>query len=158
MAEDLYYSQPVADLAAWGVLAGTECAEGFCPDEEIDRKTMAVWVVRILDGEDPSPVLRSRFGDVDSDSFYGSFIERMAELGVTSGCGDGADFCPHRSVSRAQMAAFLSRAYKASSMSPPQNGSPRLGAWSRFGRLRRTGTMFRAGQPPCRRAPPRRQR
>ena len=72
---------------------------------------MAVWVVRILDDEDPPPVLRSRFGDVHADSFHGPFIERMAELEVTSGCGDGADFCPHRSVTRAEMAVFLSSAY-----------------------------------------------
>ena len=36
----------------------------------------------------------------------------MAELGVTGGCGDGSGFCPDRSVTRAQMAAFLSRAFR----------------------------------------------
>lgn len=129
VAGDRYYSQPVADLAAWGVLAGTECAEGFCPDEAIDRKTMAVWVVRILDGEDPLPVSRSRFGDVDADSFYGPFIERMAELEVTSGCGGGADFCPHRSVTRAEMAVFLSRAYDLADDPDPGFADVAADAW-----------------------------
>ena len=31
--------------------------------------------------------------------------------GVTKGCGDGSGFCPFRSVTRAEMAAFLSRAF-----------------------------------------------
>ena len=110
-AADSYYAESVSQLTEQGVFAGTLCEDGFCPDEAIDRKTMAVWVVRVLDGEDPGPVLETRFDDVDAGSFYAPFIERMAELGVTRGCGDGSGFCPDRTVSRAQMAAFLSRAY-----------------------------------------------
>ena len=107
VAEDTYYSVPVTALAELGVFPGTECAQGFCPGEAIDRKTMAVWVVRVLDGEDPPAVSESSFGDVDAAGFHAPFIERMAELGVTRGCGDGTVFCPDRVVSRAQMAAFL---------------------------------------------------
>jgi len=108
---DGFYAESVAHLHSAGVLGGTMCAEGFCPHQPIDRKTMAVWVVRILDGKDPQPVTESRFDDVDPAGFRGRFIERMAELGVTVGCGDGSGFCPNRSVSRAQMAVLLSRAY-----------------------------------------------
>ncbi len=111
VAEDAYFSVPVAALAELGVFAGTECAQGFCPNEPIDRKTMAVWVVRVLDGEDPPALSESRFDDVDSHSFHAPFIERMAALGVTGGCGDGSGFCPDRVVSRAHMAVFLTRAY-----------------------------------------------
>lgn len=43
-------------LAGRGVFDGTDCGAGrFCPDDPIDRATMAVWVVRILDGQDPPP-------------------------------------------------------------------------------------------------------
>ena len=82
------------------------------PSEPIDRKTVAVWVVRVLDGQDPPRGL-SRFDDVDCclPVFWSSFIERMAELGVTRGCGDGSGFCPNRNMTRAEMAAFLSRAF-----------------------------------------------
>ena len=52
-AADSYYAEPVSQLTEQGVFAGTLCEDGFCPDEAIDRKTMAVWVVRVLDGEDP---------------------------------------------------------------------------------------------------------
>ena len=108
---DAYYATPVADLHAEGVLDGTLCEDGFCPWKPIDRKTMAVWTVRVLDGQDPPPITRSRFDDVDPASFHARFIERMADLGVTSGCGDGSGFCPDLYVSRAHMAVFLSRAY-----------------------------------------------
>ena len=108
---DAYYATPVADLHLASTFRGTLCDAGFCPGEPIDRKTMAVWIVRVLDGQDPAPVERSRFDDVDPASFHAGFIERMAERGVTGGCGDGSGFCPDRNVSRAQMAAFLARAY-----------------------------------------------
>lgn len=109
--DDAYYSQPVATLAGRGVFGGTLCDGGLCPEDPIDRKTMAVWTVRVLDGRDPPAATRARFDDVDATSFYAPFIERMAELGVTGGCGDGSGFCPDRNVTRAQMAVFLSRAY-----------------------------------------------
>lgn len=147
VAEDVYYSRAVAELAAGGVFAGTECGEGFCPDEAIDRKTMAVWVVRMLDGGDPPPVPRSRFGDVDADSFHGPFIERMAELEVTSGCGDGTNFCPHRSVTRAQMAVFLSRAYDLADGPDPGFADVAADAWyaTAVARLARSGITTGCG-------------
>ena len=110
--EGAYYSVPVAALAARGVFASTECDAGFCPGASLDRKTMAVWIVRMLDGQDPPAVTQTRFDDVDATGFHAPFIERMVELGVTQGCGDGSGFCPDDLVTRAQMAAFLSRGYQ----------------------------------------------
>jgi len=109
--QDAYYAEPVAELHAQGIFGGTLCNEGFCPSVPVDRKTMAVWTVRVVDGQDPSLVTNSRFGDVDALGFYAPFIERLAELGVTAGCGDGTNYCPDRSVNRAEMAVFLSRAF-----------------------------------------------
>ena len=94
VAEDAYYSVPVSTLSEFGVFVGTQCGAGFCPGDPIDRKTMAVWIVRVLDGEDPEATSGSRFDDVDASGFYAPFIERMAELEVTRGCGDGSGFCP----------------------------------------------------------------
>ncbi len=73
---------------------------------------MAVWTVRVLDGEDPQPVASTRFGDVAGSHPHAAFIERFAELGVTQGCRDGSVFCPDRTVTRAEMAVFLTRAFK----------------------------------------------
>ena len=108
---DAYYAVPVRTLDQDGVFAGTLCDDGFCPSVPIDRKTMAVWTVRVLDGDDPPAVSEARFDDVDAAGFYAPFIERMAELEVTRGCGDGSGFCPDRNVTRAEMAVFISRAY-----------------------------------------------
>ena len=126
---DAYYSVPVGALAAEGVFAGTECDEGFCPDEAIDRATMAVWTVRVLDGGDPAPVGSTRFADVDGSHRHAAFIERFAELGVTKGCGDGTAFCPDDTVTRAQMAVFLSRAFSLADGPDPNFSDVPDGAW-----------------------------
>ena len=111
-SDDEYYAQAVRALSQAGVFAGTECADGFCPAEPIDRATMAVWTVRILDGKDPSPVSSTRFDDVDGAHPWAAFIERFAELGVTRGCSTSpARYCPDDTVTRAQMAVFLKRAF-----------------------------------------------
>ena len=106
-----FYAEPVSALARAGVFSDTECDAGFCPDDPIDRVTMAVWMVRVLDGTDPAPVSSTRFADVDASHPHAAFVERFAEIGVTRGCGDGTNFCPDEEVTRAHMAVFLSRAY-----------------------------------------------
>ena len=108
---DAYYAQAVGVLAQDGLFAETECEAGFCPDESLDRATMAVWAVRAIDDADPAPVASTRFADVEGSHRHAAFIERFAELRVTSGCGDGTRFCPDDTVTRAQMAVFLSRAF-----------------------------------------------
>ena len=100
-------------LAADGVLDRTQCEPGlFCPGEPITRSELAVWIVRVLDGEDPQPRGVSAFEDVETHRWWAAHVERLLELGVTSGCdGDRSMFCPHQPVSRAQIAAMLVRAF-----------------------------------------------
>jgi SpoIID/LytB domain protein len=50
-----------------------------------------------------------RFTDVPSDHMFAGEIVGLSSLGITAGCAL-ADFCPDRSVTRAEMAAFLVRA------------------------------------------------
>ena len=126
---DTYYTVPVTELAEDGVFAGTECSQGFCPSEPIDRATMAVWMVRVLDSQDPPAVSQTRFNDVEPTSFHAPFIERTAELGVTRGCGDGAGFCPDRTVTRAQMAVFLTRAFDLTDGPDPGFSDVASDAW-----------------------------
>ena len=100
-------------LAAAGVLDGTECgARLFCPGLPLQRSTMAVWMVRVLDpGFEPSGA-GTRFEDVDAAEWWASYVERLAELEVTKGCSaDPPRFCPDQAVSRAQMATFLVTAF-----------------------------------------------
>ena len=58
-------------LAEMGLFEGTECGEQqFCPADPANRWTVAVWIVRALDGADPPPVTESRFADVDDDEWW----------------------------------------------------------------------------------------
>ena len=105
--------EAVEALTADGVLAGTECGPGlFCPGDPIPRWLMAVWLVRVVDGQDPEPVRASRFVDVDASQWWARHVERLAELGITVGCvSEPAQYCPDDPVTRAQMATFLHRAF-----------------------------------------------
>ena len=107
------HGSAVGVLAALGVFDGTECGGGlFCPDEPILRWQMAVWLVRVLEEAKPESVGSSRFADVDAGAWWASYVERFAELDVTRGCAVGPlRYCPDRSVTRGQMAAFLVRAF-----------------------------------------------
>ena len=108
-----YYEAPFETLAARGVLDGTECAPGrICPSDPIKRQTMAVWLGRVLSDGEPDEVASTRFSDVDASQWWAAHIERFAELGVTAGCAtDPLRYCPHETVTRGQLAAFLVRAF-----------------------------------------------
>ena len=104
----------VEALRADGVLEGTECSSPglFCPGEPIPRWLVAVWLVRVVDGQDPEPVDVSRFADVDASQWWTAHVERLAELGITVGCvSEPAQYCPDDPATRAQMATFLKRAF-----------------------------------------------
>ena len=62
--------EEIIQLESRGIFVGTECGESlFCPDEPALRKTIAVWLIRALEGGDPQILEASRFGDVDVESF-----------------------------------------------------------------------------------------
>ena len=107
------HSDDIRALEADGLFDGTDCwADHFCPKEPLERWTMAVWLVRLLDGIDPPALSRSRFSDVAS-IWYSAHIERLAELKVTLGCtSNPPQYCPQKSVTRGEMATFLVRAFE----------------------------------------------
>jgi hypothetical protein len=79
----------------------------FCPETAITRGQMAVFIETSLGH--PANSCTARFGDVPiGDSFCG-FIERLADDGITGGCG-GSNFCPNAPVTRGQMAVFIEAA------------------------------------------------
>ena len=106
--------EPALDaLASRGVLAGIECGDGLiCPGDPLKRWEMAVWLVRVVDGAEPGAADNPSFSDVDYDAWWAPFVERLFEMGVTVGCRrDPLQYCPDGSVTRAQMATFLKRAF-----------------------------------------------
>ena len=60
------------------------------------------------DMDDITSCYGGMFSD-DDGSVHEIYIEQAAEWGITQGCADGR-FCPSRTVTRAQMASFLTRA------------------------------------------------
>lgn len=96
----------IGALADAGVTSG--CAPDlFCPQERITRAQMATFLANALDLEPSSTV---SFGDVPATSVHAGAINAIAEAGITKGCGSG-DYCPTQSVTRAEMASFLVRAF-----------------------------------------------
>jgi SAM-dependent methyltransferase len=101
-----------------GITAGRrleESARYFCPERLITRGEIAVFLARAADGGDPSGGPNAAtFADVPPDHPFFKWIERLSELGATSGCYRvGADkyYCPSSPVSRAELDAFLSRLF-----------------------------------------------
>ena len=97
-------------IVAAGIMNGCGVADGgdlFCPDLTVSRAQMAAILSRALE----LPAAEGDFFVDDEGSVYEDAINRLAEAGITHGCDSGGGlFCPDVAVSRAQMAAFLSRA------------------------------------------------
>jgi len=88
------------------------CGGGnYCPSSPVSRDQMAAFMIRALGEFNPPLPPFQRFADVPSANTFYNFIDRMAVLNITMGCG-GPNYCPAQSVTRAQMAAFLVRAFK----------------------------------------------
>lgn len=100
----------------------------YCPDDPVTREQMSAFIMRSLGEFNPPPPATQRFADVPpSNSFY-NFIDRLAVLGITVGCGTDSQghliYCPIAPVTRGQMVTFLERAVG--------RGSPPTPAAQRF--------------------------
>ena len=99
----------IEDFAARGITAG--CGGGnFCPDQEVTRGPMAVFLIRALGVFNPNTAVPQRFYDVPATHPFYGFIEEMWVRGITKGCG-GGNYCPDQVVNRGTMAVFLVRAF-----------------------------------------------
>jgi parallel beta-helix repeat protein len=87
------------------------CGGGnYCPASPVTREQMAAFIIRALGEFDPPTPATQRFLDVPPSNPFYNFIDRMAVLNITLGCG-GGNYCPGQSVTRGEMAAFLVRAF-----------------------------------------------
>lgn len=84
----------------------------YCPEDYVSREQMAAFIVRAVEGEPPLNYCDSGtlFPDVTPDMWSRRYIKRLKELDITTGYKDGT-YGPYDLVTRAQMAAFLSRAF-----------------------------------------------
>lgn len=117
---DMFYRE-IGKLSARGVTLG--CAAGvYCPNSVVTREQMAAFIMRALGEFNPPTPAMQRFADVPPSNPFYNFIDRLAELGITLGCG-GGNYCPTDAVTREQMAAFMMRSL--GEFSPPVPPSQR---------------------------------
>ncbi|SPF37639.1 exported hypothetical protein [Candidatus Sulfopaludibacter sp. SbA4] len=99
--------QKMRDL---GITSGCT-ATTFCPNDTVTRGEMAVFLIRDRYGSTTAftyPATPS-FTDVTADYQFFSWIQKMKQVGITSGC-TATQYCPNDTVTRAQMAPFIMRA------------------------------------------------
>jgi hypothetical protein len=113
VAEGSDFYDDIYRIAARGVTVG--CASNpprFCPDDAVQRQTMAAFIIRALGDFSPPTPAQQRFTDVPpSNSFY-EFIDEMAVRHITDGCNppNNTMYCPGDNVLHEQMAKFIIRA------------------------------------------------
>ena len=99
----------IAEAYLSGLTNGTS-AVTYSPHAPVPREQMAAFIVRALGEFNPPMPLSQRFLDVPPANGFYNFIDRLAALQITQGCG-GGNFCPGSAVTRGQMAAFVVRAF-----------------------------------------------
>lgn len=117
----------IGRLSARGVTAGCGVsAQGqrfYCPSDSVTRGQMAAFIMRALMEPTPPIPSQQRFADVPPSHPFYNFIDRLAELGITVGCGANEQgqslYCPEDFVTREQMAAFIMRSLGVDLPTPP---------------------------------------
>ncbi|GEM_PF-3003729 len=92
-----------------GITVG--CGSGnYCPDHGTTRAQMAIFLLKSKYGAGYTPPdVAPTFGDTIGH-WAEDWIEQLATEGITAGCG-GGNYCPDNSVTRAQMAVFLTKTF-----------------------------------------------
>ena len=109
------FEADINSLTAVGIAFGCSETE-YCPNEPLRREEMARMLVSTFSPLDPdryaNPDGTDWFSDDDA-SPHQVAINQLKFAGVTIGCDppDNVSFCPEMSLSRAQMATFIARAY-----------------------------------------------
>jgi hypothetical protein len=116
-----FYLQ-IGKISGRGITQGCS-ATSFCPGLLASRGQMAAFIIRSLGELNPPDPAMQRFADVPPTHPFYNFIDRMAELGITLGCG-GGNYCPGDAVTREQMAAFIIRAL--GEFDPPEPATQRF--------------------------------
>jgi Zn-dependent metalloprotease len=94
-----------------GITSGcTTSPLNYCPDAPVTRAQMAIFILRAVNGSSYTPpTAAGLFADVTS---YANWIEQLFNTGITAGCTlSPFNYCPNNSITRAQMAIFLTRAF-----------------------------------------------
>ena len=113
MLESSSEAQAIACIYALGITTGTNPTT-YSPGADVTRAQMASFLARLYKaatGTD-APVADTPFTDVETTSSTYDDIGRIYGLGITTGTNP-TTYSPGADVTRAQMASFLARLYKA---------------------------------------------
>jgi hypothetical protein len=130
------FESDINAVAAAGITKGCNppANDRYCADSPVTRGQMASFMVRALGLDESNPDPKSTFEDTAGSVFVDD-IARLADANVTLGCNppDNTDFCPGLDVTRAQMAAFLTRALGLEPIQPaPRPPAERLASFTTY--------------------------
>jgi len=110
VASNSFAASFIEQFSMDGITSGCG-GNNYCPNDAVTRAQMAVFLLRAKHGAGYTPPAATGvFADVPLGSFGVDWVEQLAAEGITSGCGNG-NYCPDATVTRAQMAVFLVRAF-----------------------------------------------
>jgi len=100
------YFKFVQKLRDLGITSGCT-ATAFCPNDAVTRGEMAVFIIVSRYRTTPYTYPTTPyFTDVPPSNMFFPFVQKMAQVGITSGCGPGV-YCPDETLTRGQMAVFI---------------------------------------------------
>ena len=102
------FQDDINALTEEGIAFG--CTEtDYCPDAPLRRDEMAELLVRTFGYDNPDG---TDFFVDDGSSLFQVSINKLANHDITKGCNppDNTNFCPDRTLDRAEMATFIARA------------------------------------------------
>ncbi|MGA3026920.1 MAG: BACON domain-containing carbohydrate-binding protein [Bryobacteraceae bacterium] len=85
----------------------------YCPDDNVTRQELAAFIVRAVTGTTNPAIYNTTpyFQDVPITNNFFPHIQKLMELGITSGCSQNPPlFCPTATIPRWEMAMFMIRA------------------------------------------------
>ncbi len=119
--DDSIHEPNIEAIAGAGITNGCNPPDNdhYCPTRPVTRAEMAAFIIRAMELEDLLVSYQGTFPDVPEGQWYTPYVETLAEVGVTEGYPDGT-YRPDATVSRAEMAVFLVRAFSPGSFAPAE--------------------------------------
>ena len=105
------HEENIEAIAAKGITLGCNPPDNsrYCPDDSVTRGAMAAFIARAMG----LPAVGGDHFNDDHASTFENAINQVAATGITQGCNppQNTRFCPSRTMTRGEMAAFLVRAF-----------------------------------------------
>jgi hypothetical protein len=99
-------------LKANGITNGCTGGTLYCPNTQVNREQMALFLMRaVRGGSFVPPTGVGLFSDAPLGDPLAGTLEEVKRMGITNGCLGGTQYCRSPIVTREQMALFLQRAF-----------------------------------------------